>query len=134
MITFKYKEEPISSKDKKIKRPVADIDLKSSSGLWIRYHPYIDSGADITIIPLSLGKLLGLKDEKRKIQYIGGISGSVPVIYLNIQMRVAEEKFISLIAWAQIEEVPALLGRTNVFDMFKITFVQYKGIIVFEKR
>ncbi len=133
MIIFKYKEEFTSLKEK-IRRPIAEVFLKTQSNSWIEFHPYIDSGADITMISLSLGKLLGLKINEDKIQRIGGIRGSVPIIYAHREMRIGEVVFDAKIAWSLIENVPLLLGRTDVFDIFKVTFEQYKKIIIFEKK
>ncbi len=134
MIIFKYKEESLGVGRGKIRRPVADVYLKTNSGSWVEFHPYIDSGADLTMIPLSLGKLLGLEVDEKKIQQIGGIRGSVPVIYTKNYIRIGEVKFIVNMAWSLIEDVPALLGRAGVFDIFKVTFEQYKSTIIFEQK
>ncbi|MEK7534745.1 MAG: hypothetical protein AAB600_05475 [Patescibacteria group bacterium] len=132
MIVFKYKEE-ITSRKQKIIRPVAEVYLKTLSNSWIKFYPYIDSGADITLIPLSLGKLLGFKIDESKVQQIGGIRGSVPVIFTQAFLKIGNEEFPTNLAWALIEDVPPLLGRTDVFDIFKVTFEQYKEVIIFEK-
>lgn len=134
MIVFKYKQEPSRTKEKFIKRPVADLFLKSKSGGWIEFHPYIDSGADVTLIPLSLGKLIGLKLDENKVEEIGGIRGSVPVIYHDIQAKIGGIELCVQIAWALIEDVPPLLGRETIFDYFHITFKQDQGVIIFEDR
>lgn len=131
MIVFKYKVET-TSKKQKIIRPVAEVYLKSLSNSWFKFYPYIDSGADVTMIPLSLGRLLGLEIEEKRIEQIGGIRGNVPVIYIKNQMRIGEEEFSTYIAWSLTEDVPPLLGRTDVFDTFRVTFEQYKRIIIFE--
>lgn len=128
MILFRYKKE-LSG----IKRPVADVFLKSKVGGWVEFHPYIDSGADITLIPLSLGKLIGLSVDQNKIKHIGGIRGSVPVIYSQAKMKIGGIEMNVNIAWALIEEVPPLLGRRNIFDKFHITFKQNKEEIVFNE-
>ena len=132
MIVFKYKAE-ITSKKQKIIRPVAEVYLKALSNSWIKFYPYIDSGADVTMIPLSLGKLLGFRIDEYKIQQIGGIGGSVPVIFTQANLKIGKEEFSTHLAWALIEDVPPLLGRTDVFDIFKVSFEQYKEIIIFEK-
>lgn len=132
MIIFRYKEESLGHGGT-IQRPVADISLKTKSHSWIEFHPYIDSGADVTMIPLSLGKLLGFEVDERQIKQIGGIRGSVPVIYTKTEMIVGDKEFLAQIAWALIEDVPPLLGRTDVFDIFKVTFEQNNRIIIFEE-
>lgn len=132
MIVFKYKQEPSRTKGKFIKRPVADLFLKSKSGGWIEFHPYIDSGADVTLIPLSLGNLLGLKLGQGKIEQIGGIRGSVPVIYQKLQAKIGGIELSIQLAWVLIENVPPLLGRADIFDYFHVTFKQDQGVIIFE--
>ncbi|PIU64420.1 MAG: hypothetical protein COS84_08460 [Armatimonadetes bacterium CG07_land_8_20_14_0_80_40_9] len=48
----------------------------------------IDSGADVTLIPKSRGKDLGLKLSKQpEIKYLGGIAGGVPVVYRTINFK-----------------------------------------------
>ncbi|MFQ6119329.1 MAG: hypothetical protein ACE5KE_05510, partial [Methanosarcinales archaeon] len=59
-VEFKYRKEK-SLIFGKILRPVACVEFKSMKGEWIEVRPYIDSGADITLIPLSLGRLLGFE-------------------------------------------------------------------------
>lgn len=54
MIIFHYREEK-GSKGKIICRPVADIELKSKTNEWVERHPYIDSGADVTLAEKSEG-------------------------------------------------------------------------------
>lgn len=132
MIIFKYKSEPSKNLSKSILRPVADVFLAAHTEGWIEFHPYIDSGADVTLLPLSLGKLIGLKIDERKIEKIGGIRGSVPVIYHKVKLKIGGIELITKIAWALIEEVPPLLGRTDIFDCFHITFKQNLKTITFE--
>lgn len=132
MIVFKYKTE-ITSKKQKIIRPVGEVYLKTLSNSWIKFYPYIDSGADVTMIPLSLGKLIGFKIDESNVQQIGGIRGSVPVIFIKAHLKIGGEEFSTHLAWALIEDVPPLLGRAGIFDIFKITFEQYKKVIIFEK-
>lgn len=128
MIVFKYKKE-VSG----VKRPVADVFLKTKSDYWIEFHPYIDSGADVTLIPLSLGKLIGLSRDEKKIEHIGGIRGSVPVIYSQMLVKIGGIEIKTKVAWALIEEVPPLLGRQNIFDKFHIIFKQDREQIIFEE-
>lgn len=126
MIVFKYKKE-LSG----VKRPVADVFLKSKLGGWIEFHLYIDSGADVTLIPLSLGKLIGLSKNQGKVEQIGGIKGTVPVIYNQILIKIGGVEMKTKVAWTLIEDVPPLLGRQDIFDKFHITFKQDKEEIIF---
>ncbi|RLI89567.1 MAG: hypothetical protein DRO62_01270 [Candidatus Altiarchaeales archaeon] len=60
MIIFRYRKEE-GTTDSIVYRPVADVEFKSKNNEWIELHPYIDSGADVTLFPLSFGRLLGLE-------------------------------------------------------------------------
>jgi len=131
MIVFRYKSEK-GAHQQLVKRPVADVWLKKGKG-WVEFHPYIDSGADVILIPLSLGELLGFKVEGEKIDEIGGVRGAVPVIYKRWEIKIGSQTLPVLLAWALLEEVPPLLGRADVFDFYKITFLQKEGKIIFEK-
>lgn len=131
MIVFKYKEESFGVKGETIKRPVADIFLQTKTNSWIEFHPYIDSGADLTMIPLSLGKLIGLHLDEKKVQQVGGIRGSVPIMHAICKMRIGKDDLNVKIAWALVEDVPPLLGRTDIFDFFDVTFKQSKNLIIF---
>ncbi len=134
MIVFKYKAESLGRGEGKIYRPIADVYLKTKTGDWIEFHPYIDSGADVTLLPLSLGKLVGLTMDERKIEKIGGIRGTVRVIYSDNEIKIGDYRLVVKVGWALIEAVPALLGRTDVFDAFEVIFKQKQKKILFRKR
>lgn len=85
------------------------------------------------MIPLSLGRLLGLHIDEQKVEQIGGIRGSVPIINAECRMRLGDEELNVKVAWALIEDVPPLLGRTSVFDKFEIIFRQKDDTIIFQK-
>lgn len=131
MTTFHYRKEPFGHGEY-IWRPVADVFLEGASGVWIEFHPYIDSGADITMIPLSLGKLIGFSAQAQKIEEIGGIRGSVPVIHKLHRISIGGKILKIHIAWALLEEVPPLLGRSDVFDAFRVVFQQDTKTVLFD--
>jgi hypothetical protein len=132
MIKFRYRKE-IGKVEKIVLRPVADIEFETRDGELIECHPYIDSGADVTLIPLSLGRLLGLEVDEEKIEEIHGVGKQgIPIIFENIRVKIADYIFKTKIAWALIEEVPPLLGRIGIFDNFHVNFKQDEEIIEFE--
>lgn len=131
-IEFRYREEE-SEITGKILRPVAALEFKSKNGEWIEIRMYIDSGADITLIPLSFGRLLGLELRKEDIKHLRGVGGGeVPVIVTMVDIRIDGIEFPIGVAWALEEGVPPLLGRSDVFDKIKVTFNQSKRSIIFE--
>lgn len=73
-------------------RPIADIEIRSKGSEWIAIKPYVDSGADVSLFPRSVGEvLLGLKIESGKEQLLHGI-GMQPIksfVHDGIQMRLS---------------------------------------------
>ena len=132
MPTFNYRKME-SSLVGTIERPVAEILMESAEGEWIEFHPFIDSGADITLIPYSFGLMLGLSKNLGEIKELKGVRGiGLPVVITRVKMRIEEMELNPRIAWALIEGVPPLLGRLDIFDKFNITFKEKEGVILFE--
>lgn len=128
-IEFDFREEE-SKLLGPILRPVAKIVLIGDK-IEVPEYAYVDSGADISLIPKSIGDLLGFRiKEEDAIEEVKGIGErGVPVIIKKLKMRVGEEIFDTRIAWALIEEVPLLLGRTDVFNLFDICFKKNKRTV-----
>lgn len=133
MVIFKYRQE-ISRAGLTIKRPVALVEFLSKDNLWIPQELYIDSGADVTLLPYSVGDLLGFQMKPgEKTEEIGGIAGKIPIISRLIKIRIEEYELEIRVAWSLLEGVPPLLGRKDIFDNFEITFKQKQGLVIFEK-
>lgn len=129
-IVFPYRKEYSSTRGL-IWRPVVDVHLKRSDGEWLLYFFYLDSGADLTLIPYRLGRFLGFKESGMPRTEIQGINGKVAVIMTDVLMRIAGKEFMSPVAWSQIEGVPLLLGREGIFDQFEIVFRQEGHKVLF---
>ncbi|MFA4957034.1 MAG: retropepsin-like aspartic protease [Candidatus Methanoperedens sp.] len=131
-IEFSYRKEN-SKLIGVIYRPIAKVEFKSSMG-WVPELMYVDSGADITLIPKSLGDLLGFDIQTEEIHDVRGVGETaIPVILKNIEIKLGEYVFNSRVAWALIEEVPPLLGRLDVFDQFDVNFTQKEKKVVFRR-
>lgn len=133
MIRFHYRKES-SIITGTVLRPVADVILECNKQR-VEVVMYIDSGADITMIPLEVGKALGFKQNpKDEILEIRGVSGSgIPYILKKANIILNDERLNIRLAWALIEEVPLLLGRMDIFPKFKITFDEKQETIIFDK-
>jgi hypothetical protein len=131
MIEFRYRKEA-SIITGEVLRPVADVILESDK-FKVEAAMYIDSGADITMLSLGLGKALGFKqspaDEIREIKGVSG--GGVPYLLKNVHITLNGKRLKIRIAWALTEEVPLLLGRLDIFPEFKITFAEAQESIFF---
>lgn len=130
---FKYRKET-SRVGLTVKRPVALVEFLSRDNLWIPQELYIDSGADITLLPYSVGDLLGFQMKPgEKTEEIGGIAGKIPIIFRQAKIKIDTHTLEIKVAWSLFEEVPSLLGRKDIFDSFEITFKQNQDLILFEK-
>lgn len=117
MIEFPYQKER-SKLFGEILRPAAEFEIETGAG-WI--------------LPRSFIRVLNIKVEKEKVEEIRGIGeGVVPIIVKKCRIKLGDEIFEARIAIALIEEVPYILGRTDIFDRYKVCFDQKKGIIRFE--
>lgn len=129
MVTiFKY----LPLRDDTLLRPIARVFIRNTNKEWTLFRCLIDSGSDITLIPLSIGLSLGFIVNPHTIQEMGRVYGKLPVIYKSVTMQIGNKTFLCNIAWAMLDEVPPLLGRQDVFDQFVISFNQQKREIYFE--
>ena len=106
-----------------ILRPIARVKLiGESAGMTVDI--YVDSGADITLIPYSAGIALGFslkpEDEIRKIGGVGG--GRISIVVRRVKMRINGRELGVRVAWCMSEDVPLILGRLDVFDRFDVLF------------
>ena len=132
MIRHRFREERSSLG--KVLRPVAEVILEKD-GFRVGMPMYIDSGADVSMIPLRFGRALGFAQEKEDtIEEIRGVSGAgIPYILKEVTLELNTKTLKIRIAWALVEEVPILMGRMDIFDKFRIIFDGRKGWIDFEE-
>ena len=131
MVIFTYRKER-GKITGIVYRPVAKVYINSINGEWIPFAPYIDSGADITLIPYTLGLKLGFRISEEIINLHGVRGIGLPVEIRKVKMRIGNIELEPRVAWALIEEAPPLLGRLDIFDKFNITFKEKEGKIIFE--
>lgn len=133
MIEYKYRNE-IGKIKEIIKRPVADIEILGRDENWYWVTAYIDSGADISIIPYSLGLSLSFTLKSNNIIEMTGVSGKgIPIVLVQTKINYGKDIVRDAeIGWALVEGVPVLLGRHTVFDKFHVTFKENEGTVLFE--
>lgn len=132
MVEFAYRKEK-SGLLGDILRPVAQLEIKSKKDDWFPVIMYIDSGADISLVPRNFGSLLGL-DPTKNLGQIRGIGDAiVPLSLQDVNFRIEKHEIRVKIAVALINEVPYVLGRYDFFKLFKISFQEYDNKVVIEK-
>jgi len=93
---------------------------------------YIDSGADLTIIPYKFGLMLGLKLEGT-VEEVHGIGGGIPIIIRSLQLKIGDVTINAKVGWSLREDVPFLLGRMDIFNQFNIEFGESEEKIIFSR-
>lgn len=110
--------------------PVTIVGQKRSVNIFM----LLDSGADLSLIPYSVGIAIGLEldiENRSEVQGIG--EGSVPYILNQVKLKIENVEFIARIGWALIEEVPFILGRLDVFQTFSIEFREFENKILLNR-
>lgn len=111
-----------------VRRPRVDVDVYSPRArAWIRLTDVLaDTGADLSLVPRSVGiALLGRLRSRRRIR-LGGIApGARVVAYLHpVRLRLGRVVRRAWLAVASVEHVPAILGRQRGLDFFAARFVR----------
>ncbi len=90
----------------------------------IEIHPFLDSGADITVLPYHYGLRLGLEATGNPLlSYRGVAGGDLRLIVCRVGLRIGMGRSVFVrIGWAQTEHVDLLLGRLDVFNHFTFEF------------
>ena len=109
-----------------VKRPLMTIRIYSNiKKIWIPvYETLLDTGADISIIPKYLGKLIADDISSGKEIKIKGV---VPYCELtayihNLKIQIINKEFEIPFAIADSDRVLAVLGRVKALDLFDIEF------------
>ncbi len=123
-VTFRFQEIP-SKLFGTVYRPIAIVDFKHrSEDHWLPVQMIVDTGADYTILPRSYARPLGIDLARDCQEYQAlGIGGSER-IFLYRDQRVRLGKYIRLIpiGFLDKENGPALLGRHEFLETFKVVF------------
>ena len=128
-IEFDFRDES-SGLFGRIKRPVAKIILINKHKKIPQIF-YVDSGADITLVPRSIGEILDLDNPKpsETIDIKGIGEKGVPMVLRKLTIQLGDFLIDSRIGWALIEDVPLLLGREDFFKYFDIIFARNRKTI-----
>jgi predicted aspartyl protease len=128
--SFPYKKE-LSTIFGYVYRPVVEMYLKTREGERFKVSPYADSGADITILPRSVCEILGLRLQDGQENVVTGVSGEEIKIFIHkITVGIGDEEFEIRAGFAEREDIPYLLGRTDILNRFNILFERDKVVFI----
>jgi len=113
-----------------ILKPIIPVRI-SGPARSVNVFMLVDSGADLSVVPYSVGETLGLRLDigtRSEAQGIG--EGAVPYVLGEVELQMGGITLRVRIGWALIEEVPLLLGRLDVFRELAIEFREFANKIV----
>lgn len=110
-----------------IHRPVAAVEFKhKTDALWLPIRMIVDTGADFTILPRGFASQLGIdlaNDCER--QQMQGIGGHADIFLYRTQIvRMGKYTREIPIGFLDREAGPALLGRHEFFETFRVVFAE----------
>lgn len=124
---------PIKSKEGIVPEPIIPIQIKTKEGFQF-YDFLVDSGADFTLLPYSLAKLIGINLKKTKKAMTQGIEGKGIITFQSsITIKIGKWEDTIRCAFASHDHIPLLLGRLDVFSIYNITFHARKQAILFDR-
>ncbi|MGC9346035.1 MAG: hypothetical protein ACP5ER_04505 [Candidatus Bathyarchaeales archaeon] len=133
MKRYIFKYTPELTRRGIIYRPTAKVYLQSKKGDWFTFRVYVDSGADISLFTKGDSNILELnlyEGEYRPIVGIGKIL--IPAYVHEVKMKMGNMILNINSSFADSDEVPRILGRTDIFKHFKITFNESNLETIFE--
>jgi len=114
--------------------PMIPIKMKGQDR-WFEFWAFVDSGATYSIFASKEAEGLGieLKQGKRTMVVVG--DGSyIPVYLFKIPVSIGEIEFTAEIGFSERLGVGFnLLGRKNIFDLFRVCFSDREEKVTFQK-
>lgn len=128
-IEFKYQRES-SNIFPSIARPRVTLQLFSRVFReWITVEDVLaDTGADISVLPKTLGMILVGEISNKRRHKIHGLVSSAYLYLHRLRMRLDGKEMVATFAIANSDTVPPTLGRKYGLDRFKVVFDRGKKL------
>ena len=96
----------------------------------------VDSGADVSVLPYSIGSQFGVDWNSLVLTCsVGGSIGRIPGKMFAVQVAVASFPPMQLVfARVQSDNVPLILGQTNFFMEFDVCFFRSQNFFQIQPR
>ena len=116
-----------------ILQPIIPIGIKVETA-WMPINVYVDSGAAYTILKASIAEEAGLNYRTGTRTNLQVGNGNLMPIYLHeLEIQLGTERFLCPIGFsANLGVKFNVLGKTGIFDRFKVCFQQAQGCLYFE--
>ena len=116
------------------KVPLIPLNIKSKDK-WYEIWAFVDSGATYSVFKAKEAERLDIDIYSGKeIMVIVGDGSFIPVYFRNVTLMIGELEFLAEVGFSERLGVGFnLLGRKDIFEIFKVCFSDKKGIISFFK-
>lgn len=126
VVTYHYKQL------KKLRVPIITVAIRHGE----RWHPveaYVDSGATYSVFTARVADRLGLDFRSGRRLYVQvGDGGFIPVYLHDLQIQVGRYRLRAPLGFSDKLGVHFnLLGRTGLFDYFKVCFDERAFVVTF---
>ena len=113
--------------------PKITIHVRTTSG-YLPYRFLLDTGADVSMVPLSMAEDLGIDLARCPADQCSGIEGRpLRVYHASIAVRIGHVELSLPCLISETDTTPFLLGRAGLFARFTITFdTRRKRIVLTE--
>jgi len=113
--------------------PIITIGVKIG-GVWYPIEVYVDSGAAYTLLHAQIADGVGFVYINGERIYLQVGDGSfIPVYLHDLELQIGTEQFSTKVGFSDRLGIGFnLLGRTGIFERFRICFQESQGILTFE--
>lgn len=103
--------------------PTIPVELLTLNG-FTPFDFLLDTGADATLLPRSMAKILGINLRELPKERMFGIesAGGVQAYRGKVTFRIAKHIFSATAFFSASDACPLILGRADFFDHFSVTF------------
>lgn len=124
---------PLRNQSGFVSEPIIPVAIRTSQGFKL-YDFLVDSGADLSVLPKSLAKDIGIDLTKCKKSITLGVEGrGVRIYHTQIGIRLGHWEDTIRCAFANHDQIPPLLGRLDFFSRYNITFHAKRCSILFQR-
>jgi len=117
-----------------VRRPIVMVLLTGEDKIRLAEPFLLDSGADSSFIKYDLARLLGLQLSNKTVK-VKTAGADIDVFTTHFEMGLVQgngyceisKKAFTYVFQQEKLDVPNIMGRTPLFDKFRITFRQYDG-------
>ena len=114
-----------------IPEPIVPIEILTKYGFQ-RFDFLVDTGADCSMMPKSMAKIIGMELKELSTMHFGGIEGkTVETFIARMTIKITKKPIQVTCALSSNDQCPFILGRKDIFNRFDILFDNKNDKIVF---